>query len=62
MRVMHVYNAANWIFMEIVAAKLCLAAAVSNNLNNLLLIIDNLAAMKTIRDALIYEIKDSPSM
>merc|ERR1711954_73062 len=62
MGVNRVYNAPDLTFLEIVAAKLSLAAAVSNNIKNLLLIIDNLAAVTTIRHALIYEIKDSPSL
>ena len=62
MGVTRVYNAPDLTFSEIVVAKLCLAAAVSNNIKNLLLVIDNLAAMTTIHDALIYEIKDSPSL
>ena len=62
MGVMHIYNAPDSPFSEIVVAKLCLAVAVSNSIKNLLLLIDNLAAMKTIRDALIYEIKDNLSL
>ena len=62
MGVTRVYNAPDSTFLEIVAAKLCLAATISNNIKNLLLVIDNQVAMKTIRDALIYEIKDSPSL
>ena len=62
MGVTRVYNSPDSTFAEIVAAKLCLAAAVSNNIKNLILIIDNQAAMKTIQDCLIYEIKDSPSL
>ena len=62
MGVTRAYSAPDSTFSEIVAAKLFLAAAISSDIKNLLRVIDNQAAMKTIRDALIYEIKDSPSL